>query len=101
LVVDEAEIPPGSQELILASKPLRLSVGDYVVDVEDHAGDHAVGRFRVRPAAPAALAAKGAGVMTDPELADSYEAYLRLLPIALSGGDAGAIHEMGRLCHRS
>jgi hypothetical protein len=106
---DWKDLGPDASELIKSSKPpIDFKPGRYQVEVGDHAGARAVGRFQAVEAAKLPSAGDGASAVAaartlaqgGSRLAYSYEAYLRTLPLARGAPASDAAGLVKELCHR-
>jgi hypothetical protein len=111
IVLHESGLAAGSSELIKASTPVVLQPGAYKLEVDDQSGDRAVGSFTVvDPStlpAPSPVSGRDAAVVQGAQslgqgdITLSYEAYLRVLPLAQANPQSDAARLVTQLCHRS
>jgi hypothetical protein len=103
ILLDEAGLGPMLNELIKSSAPVLLRPGVYSLDLADSAGAHALGNFTVvdPSSLPAAGGVRAAQSLSQTDLTLSYEAYLRVLPLAHNAPQSDAAALVNQLCHQS
>ena len=101
-VLNETGIDPALNELIKSSSPLLLRRGVYSLDVTDSVGQDAKGHFTV--VAPSTLppgaTVSAAQAIASADVTLSYEAYLRVLPMARHAPQSDAAALVNQLCHQ-